>query len=144
MDKLLARLRQTGRTTRLVDLAAKLILEGKPPIIVAASSSDAARLLELIKAALLAAAKDKAEPLFEEVRVVIPGSVDWETLRVRGVAEDTEHLFDNGLLESRFYRLVKALHRFDEDEQEVAGTDHADATGDGEKGKGKRSKKAAE
>lgn len=93
-------LRQTGRTTRMIEDANNRARQGVKVCVVMASQRDADRL------------RGKTHP---NVRVIaLPVDwIDWRTLMVAGEEFSETLLIDHRVIEQQFAKQLEMLHRFD-------------------------------
>ena len=107
MSDLLDRLRGTGRTTRMLEQARKLEAEGKAVYIIAANAEQAAHLRHLLRL-------DEGQTSIK-VECPAPRTFIWETLTLLGAWPNCVVLVDHYAIESRYTRLLRELHRYDEE-----------------------------
>lgn len=105
MTKSLQNLRGTGRTTRLLEHARKLALEGRAVYVITDNERDARRLqLEF------------GTPS-HGVKFETPASLgyfNWECMRTPGAAPNRVFLVDHHAIEDRFSKVLEMLHAYDE------------------------------
>jgi hypothetical protein len=100
------KLRQTGRTTRMLDEAKKLAKDGRAVYVVADSKQQAYYIRKM--------AGEDGEKLgikFESIGGL--SNFDWDTMRTRGSHPNCVFLLDHFVIEARFSPIIEALHRYD-------------------------------
>jgi len=98
-------LRQTGRTTRMLEEAKALSTQGRAVYVVAANQHHAKQL-----------ACSLGKEWNGQIKIETEGSLgnlDWETLTLRGAHPNCVVLIDHYAIESRFARVLEMLHRYD-------------------------------
>jgi hypothetical protein len=96
-------LRGTGRTTRMLDHAKRLEMEGLAVYVIAANPTEVMRLRGLL-------------PTQTSIKVETPDScryLDWQTLMLRGTHSNCRVLVDHFAIESRFGHLFRMMHAYD-------------------------------
>lgn len=101
---LLGRLRQTGRTTRMLEHAKKLSGEGRAVYIVADNRREVRRLTIELGEGNHGIKVETPESL---------GNLDWQTLTLRGAHPNCVVLCDHHTIEDRFGAIVRMLHAYD-------------------------------
>lgn len=113
------KLRQTGRTTRMLKEALLLAEKGKTVYVICALHSNCGLFSRQVARDL------KDAVLSEDGRVVLKsgGRIcfmaqhnplwNWDAWRVMGVGADAEILVDHYAIESRYSKALEELHRFD-------------------------------
>lgn len=100
----LGRMRNTGRTTRMLKHAKQLAAEGRAVYIVVDNSRERNRLfLEL--------GKDNKGIDIETPETL--GNLDWQTMTLRGAHPNCIVLADHHAIEDRFGAIVSMLHAYD-------------------------------
>lgn len=101
-------LRATGRTTRMLDEAARLSREGRAVYVLCADAATAA----LFRGEFVGRHAECLDVKFETPESLGPG-FDWRTLTLRGAHPNCVVLIDHYTIESRYGPLLEMLHRFD-------------------------------
>ena len=103
-------LRQTGRTTRMLEEAKRLTREGRAVYVIAANKNEQLRIAKLL---------GNENPYNNEFGIKIetpdtPGNFNWETLSLIGAHPRCAVLVDHFAIEKHIgYRLLNELHKFD-------------------------------
>lgn len=98
-------LRQTGRTTRMLEEATRLAEDGREVYVVADSQHEANRCR------ILLGRGSRVRALAWSDERVTWGSIGGA---IRGASRDAVVLFDHHAIEDRFAPVLEMLHRFDE------------------------------
>lgn len=100
----LGRLRQTGRTTRMLEHAKKLSSEGRAVYVVADNQREVQRLTIELGEGKHGIKVETPESL---------GNLDWKTMTLRGAHPNCVVLCDHHTIEDRFGAIVRMLHAYD-------------------------------
>ena len=106
MNKYLESLRQTGRTTRMIEHARKLNSQGRAVYILAANEMERNRIKDLV---------GKGTGIKVESTHLFP-SWNWESLTLRAAHPNCVVLVDHFAIESKFSRILDMLHAYDQTE----------------------------
>ena len=102
----LTQLRQTGRTTRMMEDALQLARGGRAVYVVAANQRELERLRQL--------GGEEAQQLgihFETPHS--PGNFSWSNVSLRGAHPNCVVLVDHYAIESEFSQMLEMLYRYD-------------------------------
>jgi hypothetical protein len=105
------RLRQTGRTTRMLEHARKLANDGKAVYVIASSEHHARQL------SLAIGGDGRIGVDIRGIKIETPtscGNFDWETLSLRGAHPNCVVLVDHHTIEMQFAHILEAMHAYDE------------------------------
>lgn len=97
-------LRQTGRTTRLLEEAKRLASDGRAVYVVASSQRMVEHMREMLGVPTMGIKIETEHSL---------GNLDWKTMTLRGAHPNVVVLADHHAIESTFARMLDQLHRFD-------------------------------
>lgn len=97
-------LRQTGRTTRLLESAKRIASEGRAVYVVASTQRMVQHMNEMLGATTMGIKIETEHSL---------GNLDWKTMTLRGAHPNVVVLADHYAIESTFARMLEQLHRFD-------------------------------
>jgi len=119
-------LRNTGRTTRMLEEAISIAKSGGMVIVAAYTFHDCGRLyercLELLDGGITQVRKQPASIALEfgEGRINFSSCCselfDWRTLAFAGLHQDTKQFVDHAAIERKYAKAVEQLHRFDASE----------------------------
>lgn len=101
--------RQTGRTTRLLKEAIRLLIAGRQVCVVASSREEASRFRRVFREELGAVGESVVVKALREVRYF-----NWHAMNFPGLPSDVEVLIDHHAIELEFGALLEMWERFDE------------------------------
>ena len=105
---LLKQLRQTGRTTRMLEEAKIMLEQGHKVVIVAAHHTERDMINGM--------ARQMGLPEGYKVELAPKLNIDWLNLTLVDAPPKTQLLIDHAVIEVRYAKLVEALHRYDAEE----------------------------
>lgn len=96
-------LRGTGRTTRMLEHAKKLVDEGRRVWILVYHTSEILRI------------RSQLGTSDQRIQITTPelARFDWKAMRIQGLDPNTVILIDHHAIEDRFHRLLDAYHAYD-------------------------------
>ena len=106
---LMNNLRQTGRTTRMLEEAKRLLEQGQKVVIGTAHFSERNLINDMARRMNL--------PDGYKVELASKLNIDWFNLTLIDIAPKTHFLLDHAVIEIRYPKLLEALHRFDKKEE---------------------------